>query len=197
MMPGSDVGRTGDGMTRRTWWLTGVAAVAAAVAVVLLLLQGPRPELRWLGEESVLGYGHSASGLTAGQTYVEGGGILRLCTEGGGEATITDVTLDQRENLEVTRWATLSQAEVLELPESEDVSTLEGQGYDRTSHVVSTPCDPSAGPEHQTYLNVEVRWTGGDQARGTGLRVTYEAERGGGELTGDVDLVLCEGEADC
>jgi len=184
-------------MARRTRWVAALGAAVSAAGFTLVLFQGPQPELRWVGEENDLGYGHSAGELAPGETYVEGAGLIRLCTAGDAEATITDVAFDERENLEVTGWATLPQTEVLELPEREDIGSLEGQGYDRTSHGVSTPCDQASGPEHQTYLAVEVRWTGGDLGRGSGLRVTYEGERGGGELTGDVDLVLCGDAADC
>lgn len=191
-------------MERRTWLTVGLGAllmavVMAVVVAVLVLTWGPRPELRWLGEDNQLGFGETMSGLTPGQTHLLTT-ELRVCVDGDGEARVTEVTFDQQENLEVTGWSAIPQAEVLARPEvPEDAErTLEGRGLDRTRQTVATPCAPDAGPDHQTYVFVELRWTGGDRATASGLRMTYTGVNGrSGELVGEVRLGLCAEEADC
>jgi hypothetical protein len=43
-----------------------------------------------------------------------------------------------------------------------------------------------------------VRWTGGDRATGSGLRVGYTGVNGrSSDIAGEVDLVLCAERSDC
>lgn len=173
----------------------GVHRAAAAVLFTLLVgvSTGCSPTdnrtVRWVGDDTGTSFGLALPLPTPGapETVLVG----MLCRTGTGAASVTGVTFDQSDGIEVTGFATRTRDAVGTTAGAES-KALNEAGYDPRMVTIPTVCDDTDTTQ-VTDLAIQVTAAELRRVRGSGLTITYAAGANNGSLRIPMTLILCVG----
>lgn len=129
-------------------------------------------------------FGSAVPDVPGGQSFTFA--AIPLCVDAGEDATITEVSPVDGQNLEVVAFATTTDPNQTF---GEGPVDLRGAGFDPENQAVTSPC-----PDEHTELALELKRDSTAPGTGEGFIVEYDTASGKGSVEIPFQVRLCPGE---